>query len=145
LLCVFHTTLAHAQLLAALRAWRNLELRAAVDGRNFNLCAERGLRHRNRDRQMNVVAHALKYRIRASAHNQEQVAWRAAVCASIALALQPDALPVARARLDAEIDRLGAGEGALAVTGGARVGNAAGAIAARAGNVELHAAAHLRY
>ncbi len=56
----------------------------------------------------------------------------AAVDAGVAFALQADALPVARAGLDAELDRLGAVDDALAVAGGAVVGDAAGAIAARA-------------
>ena len=38
-----NAALAHAQLLAALRAGRNLQLRAAVDGGHVDLGAQRGL------------------------------------------------------------------------------------------------------
>ena len=48
--------LAHAQLLPALRAGRNLQLRAAVDGGHFDLGAERGFGHGDRDGDLNVVA-----------------------------------------------------------------------------------------
>ena len=80
-----------------------------------------------------------------SAHDQVEVARRAAVQPRIALALQPDPLAVARARLDAELHRLGAVHHAFAVAGRAVVRNAPGPIAARAGDVEFHAAAHLRH
>ena len=83
-------------------------------------------------------------RMRAGAHDEEEVAGRAAIHAGVAFALQADALAVARAGLDAEFDGLCFGNGAFAVAGGAVVRGAAGSVAARAGDVELHAAAHLR-
>ncbi len=87
----------------------------------------------------------MKTGIGAGAHDEKKIAGRAAVDAGVALALQADALAVARAWLDAKLDRLGAGDSALAVAGGAVVRDVAGAVAARAGDVELHAAAHLRH
>ena len=100
---------------------------------------------RRRNSELNVVAHAREDRVRAGAHDEKQVSGRATVDAGVTLALQADALAVARARLDAKIDRLSACDRALAVAGGAGFGNAARAVAAGAVDVELHAAAHLRH
>src|SRR5581483_785189 len=101
--------------------------------------------HRHRHGDLNIVAHARKHRMRAGAHNQEQVSGRSAVHARVALALQPDSLPIARSRLDAKLHSLGPAYRAFAVAGGAGIRNAPGAIAARAGNVEFHPTAHLRH
>ena len=49
-----------------------------------------------------------EHRIRPRPHNHIEVAGRATVHAGIALAGQPNALAVARARLDAKLDGLGA-------------------------------------
>src|SRR5581483_7799157 len=135
---------AQAQLLSGLRAGRNLEQRAAVDGRHFNLRAEAGFRSAHRHGDANVVALAAENGMLAGAHNDVEVAGRAAVTSCIALAGEPDALPVARARLDSDFQRFGAVHHAFAAahrTNGPVLTRAA---AARARHVELHASALLR-
>src|ERR1700734_255994 len=145
MLRALHTAFAHAQFLAALRSLRNLQLRAAVDGRHFHFCAQRRLRNRHRHRNLDIVALAREDRMRSGAHDKKQVARRTAVDAGIALALQANALAVARAGLDAELDGLSARERSLAVAGRAGIRHAPRAITPRAGDVEFHAAAHLGY
>src|SRR5271166_3858552 len=94
---------------------------------------------------MNVVARAREDRVRAGADNEKQVAGRAAVHTGVAFRLQANPLAVARAGLDAKLDRLAPADQAFAVAGGAEIGRVPGAVAARAGNIELHAPAHLRH
>src|SRR5579859_812432 len=93
---------------------------------------------------MNVVAYPRKNWVTAGADDHVKVALRTAIGACVALALQANALSIACARLDAELDRFGPVDQALPVTGRACVGDASRPTAARAGNIELHAPAHLR-
>ena len=83
--------------------------------------------------------------VRADLDDEVEIARRRAFGAGVALAGQADALAVARAGLDAELQRLAARDHAGAVAGGAGVLHLAAAAAARALDVELHAAAHLRH
>src|SRR5438046_8023065 len=94
---------------------------------------------------MDVVSHPGKYRMGADADDQVKIARRAAVRSRVAFALQTDALAVAGPGLDAELHRFGAFHHTLAVARRAVVGDAAGPVAARAGDVELHPPAHLRH
>src|ERR1035437_4146562 len=93
---------------------------------------------------MDVVARAGKNPARAGADDEVEIAGSAAVHTGVALALQANPLPVARAGLDAKLDGFAAADHALAVTGGAGIGDAALAVALGAGNVELHAPPHLK-
>src|SRR5207237_9066705 len=95
-----------AQLLPALRAGRDFKLGAAVNGRHFDLGAQRGFHGRNRHGDVNVVGLAAKNRMLARAHNNVEVARAAAATAGIALARQADALTITRPRLDAHRHRL---------------------------------------
>ena len=113
-------TLPHAQLLSALRAGRNLQLRAAIDGGHSTL-APSELGHRDRDGDHECHLRRAKNRIRTGADNKKEVACGAAVYAGVALALQADALAVARAGLDAEFDSFGTVDSAFAVASGAVV------------------------
>ena len=64
---------------------------------------------------------------------------------ALPLPAKPNPLAVARASLDAELQRFTLGNHTLAIAGGANILDLAGAVAAWALNVELHAAAHLGY
>src|SRR5262249_9352036 len=79
----------------------------------------------------------------ADANNNEQVARAARVGACVAFAGNANALAVARARLHPHLQRLGALHQAFPVAYRAGVLRLAGAMATRAGDVELHAAAGL--
>src|SRR6185437_15143483 len=144
ILCIFNSAFPHAQLLTALRAGWNFELRAAIDGGHLHFGAQRCFGYRNRHGDLNVIADSRENRMRAGANDQEQVTGRPAIEADISLPRQPNALAIASAGLDAEFDGFGSRDHAFSVAGRARIRKVARAIAARAGDVELHAAAHLR-
>ena len=73
-----------------------------------------------------------------------KIASRAAVRPGVAFAGQPNALAIARSRLDAHFQRFGAAHRAFAVADGAGRNILARAVAARTRHVELHASAGLR-
>ena len=79
----------------------------------------------------------------AGADDGVKVAWRSAVGSSVSLAGNADALAVARAGLDADLERLGVRDRAFAVARGAGGQILSGSVAARALDIELHAAAGL--
>src|SRR6185437_554847 len=148
--CARHALLAQPQLLPGLRPRRNLQLRPSaaivcIDGRHFDLCAQRGFRNGHRHRDMDIVAHAGEYRMRPDLDDQIQVARRAALRSRVAFARKPDTLPIARAGLNAELQRLALGDGAFAAAHRAGILHLAGPAAARALDVELHPSAHLRH
>ena len=60
---VQHALLAQPELLAVLGALRNLQQRAAVDGRHFDLGAQRRFRHRDRHLDFDIVAVAAEERM----------------------------------------------------------------------------------
>src|SRR5271167_4985072 len=140
----WHSLLAQTQLLSALRSRRNLQQSAAIDRRYFDLPAQAGFRETDWNREINVVAVALEDGMLARAHDDVEIACGCAHRAGIAAARKTNALTVARASLDADLERLGALHAALAVTHVAHRAVLAAAAAARARHVELHAAALLR-
>src|SRR5256885_12957045 len=73
-----------------------------------------------------------------------EIAGRAAACAGISFARQANALAVARAWLDAHLQRLSVVHHAFATAHAANRPRFAGAIAARASDIELHVAGFLR-
>src|SRR5690348_7594933 len=81
----------------------------------------------------------------AGADYHVEIAGRPALNARIALARQADALTIAGARLDAHFQWFGAFHYAFAAAGGADGNVLAGAVAAWALGVELHAPAGLRH
>ena len=89
--------------------------------------------------------HPRKHRVRPHLDDQIQIARRAAVRARVALARQPDPLPIARSRLDAELQRLAPRHHALAVARRAAILQLARSAASRTLDVELHPSAHLRH
>ena len=139
-----HALLTHAQPLPALRARRNAQLRSAIDGRDFDLRAQRRLRDRDRHGDEDVVAFAAKHRVLAHANDDVKVAGGSTVRAGIAFARQADTLPVASSRLDAHFNRFISGNCAIARARPANSLLLPTATALRAGDVELHVAAHLR-
>src|SRR5262249_11925043 len=111
---------AQTEFLSALGAGRDFEMRAAVDGRHFDLGAERGLHRGDRHRDIDVVAFPAKHRMLTDADDDVEVAMRTAARSCVALAGQTDALSVARARLDADFHGLAAVHHAFAVADRAR-------------------------
>ncbi len=110
-----------------------LQQRAAIDGRHFNLGAQRGLGERHRNGEMDVVALALENRMLTDPHDDVKIARGRAHRSGIAASGQADALAVARARLDAHLQRLAALHAAFAVAHRAHRAVLAAAAAARAG------------
>src|SRR6266404_4997201 len=139
-----HAFLAQTQLLSALRARRDAQLRAAVNGRYFNSGAERGFRRGHGDGHVDVVTLAAKHRMLADLHDDVEIARRPAIQSRIAFACDAYALAVARARLNADLERFGAHDHALTVACRTDALRLAGAVAAWALHVELHASAGLR-
>src|SRR5260370_4528326 len=77
------------------------------------------------------------------AHNNVEIARLPAVQSRVAFARQANTLAIARARLDANRDGLGAGHDSFALANVALRAVMTGASAARTGHVELHASAGL--
>src|ERR1041384_2894778 len=134
---------AQPQLLPALRAWRNLQLRTPIDGRNFNLCAQGGLPCSHRYSHVDVVAFAAKHRVLTHANNNVEITCRSAARACVTFAGNADALSIARACLDPDFKRFRALHHAFPVADWAGGLDFACAAATRAGDVELHAAGGL--
>src|SRR5581483_5815839 len=147
--CAGDALLAHAQLLSSLRSGRDLELCAsglmafAVNRRDLDACAKRGLHRGDRDRDVNVVRNAAKQLVMPDANDEVKVAGGRPFGARIAHAGEADPLPVARAGLDAKFKRLVTRSDARAVARGTSVLHLAAAAAPWALDVELHASAGL--
>ena len=86
----------------------------------------------------------LKIGCSPAAHDDVEIAGRCAHGSGVAATGQTNALAIARAGLDANLQRLAALDAALAVAGRADGAVLAAAAAARTRHVELHAAALLR-
>src|SRR5208283_4048578 len=78
------------------------------------------------------------------AHDDVEIAGGSAHGPGVAATGKPDALPIARAGLDAHLQRLAVLDATLAVANRAHRAILAAAAAARARHVELHAATFLR-
>ena len=74
-------------------------------------------RHRHWDHDLNIVARPCEYRMAIDLDNQIKVARRPAVNPRVAFACKPYPLSVAGAGLDADLDRLGLGDGTFAIAG----------------------------
>src|SRR5579884_320324 len=92
---------------------------------------------------MDVIALAMENGVVAGAHDDIKVSRGAAVRAGVAFARNPNALAVAGARLDAYLELLAALDHAFATADPANGAVFAGAVTARAHDVELHAPAGL--
>src|SRR4051794_24245324 len=95
---------AQAQPPAARRARRDLHAALAVERLDLDLGAERRLPGRHRQVDVEVAALPPKARVPADAHAQEEVARGAAADARPALAGEPDALAVADAARDVDLE-----------------------------------------
>src|SRR5271165_2762830 len=139
-----HAFFPQAKLLPGLGAGRNLQQGAAIDGRYFDLRAQRSFCRAHRNAQIDVVAVAPEDGVIPRTDDHVQVPGHSAVRASIPLAWQANALPVARAGFDANLQRLAVGDGTLAVADRAGGQILPGPVAARTLHIELHPAAGLR-
>src|SRR4051794_28600100 len=83
--------------------------------------------------------------MRANLNNEVKVTRGAPIRARIAAPCQPDTLAIARAGLDAKLERLASRDDALATAGRTCILHLACAVAARALDVELHPPARLRH
>src|SRR3954452_13177941 len=95
---------AQAQPPAARRARRNLHAALAVERLDLDLGPERRLPRRHRQVDVEVAAIQPKARVPADAHAQEEVARGAAADARPALTGEPDALAVADAARDVDLE-----------------------------------------
>src|SRR6266481_125600 len=142
--CRGHSFFPQAKFLSALCSGRDFELRASVDGWDFNPRAQCGLHGGNGDSHINVIALAPKHRMLADAHNQVEIALGAAIQPGISLARNADALAVTRARLHPNFQWLGALDNPGTVADLTNTLRFARPMAARTFHVELHACAGLR-
>src|SRR5271165_5630738 len=139
-----NTLLAQAQLLSTLRARRDLQKRAAIDGGNFDLAAQSGFRKSHRHREVDIVAIAFEKRMLADSHHDVKIAGRGSHGSGVAAARQTNALPITRASLDAHLERFVAFHSSRTVAKVADGPIFSAAAATRAGNIELHAATLVR-
>src|SRR5271157_20551 len=142
---VEHAFFAEAELLAVYGSLRNLQQGASVDGRNFDLGAERRFRDFDGNLDFYVIAIAVEERVLFHLGGDVKIARGRAHSAGVALARHAQAAAVAGARRDANFDCFGARDAAFAAAGGADVAQLAASAAARAGEAELHGAGHLRH
>ena len=116
------TLAANAQLAAVRRTGRDPDRDGqAVEGRNLDLGAQRGLGEAHRDVQRQVLALPAEDPVRLDVHGDVEVARGATPFAGRALALQPDPLTVLHARRDADLHGLARLAAAGAVAGLARL------------------------
>src|SRR6185437_5913097 len=111
----------------------------AVDGRHFNLRAQRGFCGSHRNSDIDIIAVATKHGMIPGANAHVQIAGLAPACARISLPRDPDPLSVTRAGLDANFERLGATYHAFAVAHRTNRNILASSAASRTRYVELHA------
>ena len=90
-----HTLAAQAKTMAGLGAFRDLQACAvAVDGGHLDLAAEGCGRERDGHATLNICAVALEHAVGRYAHENVEIAWRAAASAGFALASETDARAV---------------------------------------------------
>src|ERR1035438_5730626 len=140
---VEHALLAEAELLAVHGSLRNLQQGASVDGRNFDLGAQRRFPDSHRNLDLYVVAIAVEEKMLFDLGGDVEIARRGAHGTGVALARHAQAAAAAGARRNADLHRFRACDAAFAAAGGAGVAQLAGPAAARAGEAELHGAGHL--
>src|SRR5262249_54578584 len=141
--CGGHAFLAQAQLLPALRARGNPQLRPPIDGRDFDFGSECGLHRCDRNLNVNVIGNAPEYRMLTDADDDVEVSRGATVRPGIAFAWNADTLSVARAGFHTYLQRFGALNDSVAMTGRADALRLPRSTAARAGDVEFHTPAGL--
>jgi len=141
----FDAFAAQAELLAGLRALRDVDGGFAAQRGHFDLATECCFGEADRHRTVQVIAIALKDLVLLDADLDVQVAGWATVGAGLAVAAGSDAHAVVDARRDLHFQRFLFLDLAFAVAGAARVGNdLAGAPAVRAGLLHAEKAlAHL--
>ena len=128
---------------AGLRALGDLVADLAVERRDLDGCAERGLREGDGHLAHDIRAVTREDRVLAHRDRHEQIAVRAAVRAGVALVAHAEGLAVVDAGRDLDLDGLGVADLALAAAGGAGVGDdGTGAAALRARLRGLHGHAH---
>src|ERR1039457_236589 len=118
---VEHTFFAEAKLLAVHGSLRNLQQGASVDGRNFDLGAERRFPDSHRNLDLDIIAIAVEERMFFHPGGDIEIARRRAHGAGVALARHAQAAAAAGARRDADLDCFGAGDAAFAGAGGAGI------------------------
>ena len=135
-----HAPAVHRDDLARLRARPHVDLLGAVERLHGEVGAERGGRHRDLDRAVQVVAAPLEDLVRTLDDLQEQVSRRAAAGADLALAGELDVRAVLDARGDADLDRTAGAYAAVTRALLARVADdrpEAAALGARPGGHDL--------
>lgn len=129
---------AHTERRAGLRAFRNLVLDAAVDGRHLQRIAECSLRERNRNIDMYIRAVASKDRVRTDGNRYEQIACRAAIYAGIALTALLDGLTIVDTGRNVDFELAGLADTTLTAALRTRLlDDLAGAAAVRASALRL--------
>src|ERR1700756_1183313 len=113
----------HAELLPALRALGNLQLRVSFESRNHDLRAQRCLRKRNRNLAAQVVPLAFEELVRFHSQHDVQIARRAAGASRVTLALVANPRSIFHARRNAYLDRVLALHASIAAACLARVRN----------------------
>src|SRR5690606_28017811 len=125
---------AQAEQLAGLGAFRNLQLDPAIQGRHFQLAAERRVGEADRDLAVQMLAVTLEDRVLADIDHHVEVAGRPTEGPRLALAGQADA--VAAVDAGRHLDRQGLVflDAPLTLAGATGIGDhLAAAVAARAG------------
>src|SRR5580693_1661653 len=140
----WNALLAQPKLLAGLGSGWNLEHRAAINGRNLDLGAERRFANAHRNGQVNIVALPMKDRMISGANDHIEVAGRSSMGSGVAFAGNANALAIARTSFDTDFKRFGLLYGSFAKAGATGCYVFPSAMAARAGRIELHASAGLR-
>src|ERR1017187_8814992 len=127
-----HALVAQLELRAVLRAFRDLELVRLAQGRHFDLAAQSGLRHIQRDGAVQVVFVALEERVILHLEEHVEIAGRAAVTARLAFAGQAEAVAVIHPGRDVDLELALHLAVTVALTFGARVADDLAASVARA-------------
>src|ERR1017187_2271335 len=101
---VEHALFAQAELLAVHGSLRNLQQGASIDGRDFDLGAQRRFPDSHRNLDPDVIAIAVEERMLLHPGGNVEIARRRAHSAGVALARHAQAAAAAGARRDADLD-----------------------------------------
>ncbi len=117
----------------------------AVDRGHIDAPTQRRFHCGHGDGYVNIVAHPLEELVLTDLDDEVEISRSRALGAGIASTCQPDALPIARSWLDPKLQRLAACDHTRTFACRAGILHLAGAATARALDIELHPAAHLRH
>src|ERR1700688_1462397 len=143
--CRRHALLPQPQLLPRLRSWRDLQHAAPINRRHFELRSQCCLECRHRHNNVDVISLTSKQWMLPNADNHIKIADSTAAQPRVPFTRNPNALPIARPRLDANLQRISPLHAALAMAHRTSRYILPRPMASRTSHIKLHPPAGLLY